>query len=597
MFRKKVGKLLDEELDLVELPKNILTWIEVARPMVAGNLREFRLEPFWPFVLEDNHPNLMCVNGRQTHKTTSATDIIGWLATTNSNVEIGYVVDNNTRKLSFSRQRLRNETFLQNPKLALYLHHNQASIDLISLLNGSSIYCTNDESGYKNIEGKSLAGLIFDEWQYHDQITSIPKAMYTLFRTHGRFWGFGIGGEGGSEYHKMWLRTDQREWIYKYNGTYQGWPGQAWREYLKFDDKGNIVNENLAEVLAGRWSPQRPENTEFRGYHMPQTIFAAIPLTIKDAVEKYHINPSFSIEWQRNKVSQSIYLSHVLGEFFKAERRPITPEMVHACMHPYRHLSLMTGKEVTELKLQRKNEIRILMGVDWGSRPTASSTVVSIMIKEKKHETYRLVWIEKRPQEHQLDQVAYMAQLARDYSVDAGVGDLGYGAIQIKLMQDGGHDSQGNKFDGLGRRKFIECRTIGDETKPTLEYKTEIDEHGERIGRLQIDKTTAIQKFVDFLGWYVEHPDVTDGITKRPKFIIPFKFDYETEWLVNDFCSVTRKDLEKDPQIIKDDPRQVARKEFNHPPDSMMACIYCLVADENFDEDAFRIMRIKRRYY
>ena len=596
MFRKKASKLLDKEPDLEELPKNILDWIDKARPFVAGKKRGFRLEPFWPLVLEDNHPNIMCVNGRQSYKTTSAADVIAWLATTNPNVEVGYVVDNNGRRLSFSRQRLRNETFLQNSKLGRYLAYGRASVELISLLNGSNIYPTNDEGGYKNIEGKSLAGLVFDEWQYHDQIGSIPKAMYTLFRTRGRFWGFGIGGEAGSEYHKMWLQTDQREWIYKYNGTYQGWAGQQWREYLKFDDKGEIINENLAEVLAGRWSPQRPENTEYRGYHMPQTIFAAIPLTIKDAVEKYHVSPSFSIEWQKLKVSQSIYLSHVLGEFFKAERRPITPEMVYACMHPYRHLGLMTPAEVQELKQQRKNEIRILMGIDWGSGPAASSTVAAIMIKDRKCETYRLTWIEKRPQEHQLDQAAYMARLARDYVVDAGVGDLGYGAIQVKLMQDGGYDSQGNRVDGLGRRRLMGCRTIGDETKPQLQYKTESDEHGTKLGYLQIDKTTTIQKFVDFVGWYVEHPDVIDGNTKRPKLIIPFKNDYEIDWIVDDLCSLTRRDLEKEQDTVKEDPRQIARKEFNHPRDSMMACIYCLVADENFDEDRYRILPVRKRF-
>ena len=57
--------------------------------------------------------------------------------------------------------------------------------------------------------------------------------------------------------------------------------------------------------------------------------------------------------------------------------------------------------------------------------------------------------------------------------------------------------------------------------------------------------------------------------------MIPFNADeeYETDWLVSEFASVTRKDLNK-----KDiDPRQNAKKEFNHPKDSMMSIIYALV--------------------
>jgi len=188
-----------------------------------------------------------------------------------------------------------------------------------------------------------------------------------------------------------------------------------------------------------------------------------------------------------------------------------------------------------------------------------------------------------------------LAELGNSYAVDFGVGDLGYGQNQVKLIQDGGRDSKDNKFRGLGKRRFVGCRTIGDETKPKLEFIQETDEHGTQLGRIQIDKTTSIQKFVDFVGSYVSHPKRPDEKWKRPKFIIPMKNDYETDWLLDDFCAITRKDLEESPDIEKDDPRQKARKEFNHPRDSVMSIIYCLVADENYDEDAYRIIPVGRR--
>jgi len=128
-----------------------------------------------------------------------------------------------------------------------------------------------------------------------------------------------------------------------------------------------------------------------------------------------------------------------------------------------------------------------------------------------------------------------------------------------------------------------------------MEFRQETDEHGTQLGRVQIDKTTSIQKFVDFIGSYVSHPKLSDEKWKRPKFMIPMKNDYETDWLLDDFCSITRKDLESSQDITSEDPRQNARKEFNHPPDSVMSLIYCLVAIENYDEGAFKIHRLGRK--
>lgn len=584
-------------LSLPPVEKNLLSWILKERPSVAGKPRDFALEPFLVDMLEDMHPYIQYVMARQTYKTTSAADMLGWAATNHKMAEVGYVVDSEPRRIAFSKQRLREQVFLHNPKLRQFLPFERANVGDITLLNGTHIYPANDEGGYKNIEGKSLALLVFDEWQYHDTIEQMPKAMYTLFRTHGLFRGFGIGGEAGSEYHKKWMMTDQREWYYDNQDEYQGWSGQGWRKDLLFDEAGNIINSKseLKSILAGHWRATKPENTEFHGYHISQLLYAVIPLTIKDAVEKYRINPSFSIEWQKKKTHTSTYIAHVLADFYKAERRPITPEMVYACMHPYRHLALLSGQEVLQTKESLGKRIRVLMGVDWGSSVSKPTTVVAIIIKDREFETYRLAWIEKRPAMKEPDQAAYMANLALIYGVDACVGDLGYGETTVPLMQDGGYDTQGNKIPALGRRRMMGCRTIGDETKPEMEYKTKADEHGKQLAHLKIDKTTTIQKFVDFLGWYVEHPEIVDQAKKRPKFIIPFKNDWETDFLVDDFCALTRKDLEKELEIVVEDPRQRARKEFNHPADSMMACIYCMVADENYDEDAYRITGARQR--
>jgi len=412
MFRqlKKELKILTQENPSLQLLEtNILDWIETARPLVGDKTRDFALEPFWIPVYEDNHANIMIVNGRQTFKTTFCTDILACYSTSHSNTEASYVVDNETHLSAFSLQRLRKETFLVNPVLKQFLPHGRANIGQIALLNNSIIYLLTDENEYQKVESRSNKILMLDEAQYQE-VQFLQKALYTLSQTRGRIFILGIGGEAGSEYHKLWNRTDQRHWIYD---------DKYWREKLCFDSSGQITNDsdNLKSILAGRWVAQKPENHQYRGYHMPQTIFARIPATIEDAILKYNLHPELSIEYQHKNYPSSLYLSHTLGEFYKAERRPITPEMVYACMNPYRYLSLLKAEQVVELKNIFGNEIRILMGVDFGSSPTASATVISIIIKWKKSQRYQLAWIEKRPQEHQLDQAGYIASLGTEYKV------------------------------------------------------------------------------------------------------------------------------------------------------------------------------------
>ena len=132
---------------------------------------------------------------------------------------------------------------------------------------------------------------------------------------------------------------------------------------------------------------------------------------------------------------------------------------------------------------------------------------------------------------------------------------------------------------GGGSEKFIGCRTISDETKPLQVFDKKTDEHGDQTGRVNIDKTTAIQEFIDMLESRVSHPTrPLEQVLRRPRLMIPFKDEYHVDWLVKDFTGITRKDLSKTDNHV--DPRQQPRKEFNHPRDSVMAITYAKKALE-----------------
>ncbi len=569
-----------------DVPHNRIEFIKKFRPMIGRKPLNFKQDPFWIEPLLDEHPHQMYVNGRQTYKTTNCSTLIANIALEKPGCEVTYVVDDENHRSAFSEQRLRQETFIANPKMARYLPHGKANVGRIKLLNGSVIYLVTDENKYHAVEGKSNEALILDEAQAQD-IGFLPIAMYSLSKTHGRVYCFGIGGEAGSEYHRMWKRTDQREWVYD---------DKDWRDKLKFDAFGSITNDadSFQKILSGKWVAQNPTNVDYRGYHFPQEMFPHVPLTIHDAVNKYHVQPELSIEYQKKHYPYSMYLSHCRGEFYKAERRPITPEMVEACYVNY--LKLLLPHEVIDLKALYGNEIRVLGGVDFGSGPTASKTVASIIIHWRKSNRYQLAWIDPRPAEHPMDQARYITNLFSSYEIDFGVGDWGYGQDQIPLIQGGGRDSHDNKFSGLGRHRFIGCQTIGNEVKPTQEYGQNTDEHGKENARLQIDKTTIIQNFVDFVGMSVNHPLFpNDEKYSKMMFMIPHFYDWQTDFLMDDMTNITRKDLDTTQEVVVEDPRQKAIKMFNHPQDSVMSIIYCLVAAQNYNPSAYEITPIRRR--
>ncbi|MDF2425866.1 MAG: hypothetical protein OPY08_05490, partial [Nitrosopumilus sp.] len=556
--KKLAKKYLEKHSKLNPLPTDIMDWIKSARPKVEDKEREFLTCPFWIPIYEDPHNYQMIIGGRQIYKSTACTDFIAHAVTTQPGIQVCYVTHDQQSLSSFSRQKLRVGTFLVNPALAKYLRH-PGSIGEVSLKNNSTVYLVTDNYQYRHLEGKSPSLCIIDEAQYQD-IEYFGRVHQTMMATKGKVKIFGIGGEAGSAYEKLWKETNQMEWYYD---------DPDWRERLLFNNRIGLRREDyLLDVLRGRWVPQNPSVKLFHGYHIPQTMVATIPLTIDDAVEKYKIHPRFSIEGQKKILKGSEFDSHVMGGFYNSPHRPITKKMIDDCTEHYRYLPMLRENEVKNLKETFDNEITVAMGVDFGSG-SSSVTAISVIILWHKSGRIQIAFIEKRPQENQLKQAQYIAELFGRYSCDIGVGDLGYGANQIKIIQDGGHSiDTGKRFDGVTDGKFFGCRSTSDSTKPIQIFDLTTDEHGDQVGRIQIDKTSSIEYLVECMESVVYHPSFSGEKTRsRAKLIIPSKNDYETGFLLEDLYGITRKDLQDLGKVISD-PRQRPRKEYNHPPDS-----------------------------
>jgi hypothetical protein len=596
-----------EKVELPTVPDDILDWIREVRPKAEGRHRV--IMPPWRDIYNDPSYNKFIVGGRQIFKSTYTTDVLAFEATSQRNAQLVYVTYDDVNKAGFSRQKLQIGTFDGSEILKKFPRFRLGSVGEISLKNDSTIYITTDHGQYHHVEGKSAQHVMLDEAQYQDMqyFDRIPLIM-TI--TQGKISVLGVGGEAGSPYEQIWKDSDQREWVFDNQEDYIDsagviFKGEGWRNDLIFGENkdeytektkwGLIADNRLMSIMSGRWKAKHPENErDWHGYHVPQHIIPQIPLTIRDAIDpkKYNIDKKYAIEAKRMKMSPHLFTSHVLGGFYHAERRPITTQMINDLFMGNRGLKLMHPEEIADIKDQFGKEVKVAMGVDFGSG-SPSQTVICIMIKwilqaETKTQgeiaRIQMVHLEPRPAENLLDQAKNIAILFDECKCDIGVGDLGYGAIQVEQIQDGGSDRiTGQHFNGVGSNNFFGCRSIGDETKPLMDMQKKIDEHGEQREHLKIDKTTSIQEFIDIMTVEVQDPDDFYNVDKRKKKLM-FPADpyskQKIDFIYGDLTKLTRKDLSDKIDEEEEDPRQKARKEFNHPKDSLMAMIYAIKALE-----------------
>ena len=595
-FQKKLNEITqrwDTTLGegLPQLPNTIMKWREVARPIVDGHAREHFTTPYWDPIYLDDHSRRFIIGGRQIRKSAFTTDDIGF-NTTKTGVtgkQYAYVTFDELSKAGYSKQKLQIGMFEQNQLLRMFPRHKLGNVSIgeISLLNGNTIYLMTDHGEYKHLEGKSIDHAYLDEAQYQT-IEHYGKIIQTMMATKGRITILGIGGEAGSPYEALWKDTDQREWIYD---------DPLWREKLRFGEvnlkpgefmlpsSGKlIIGEYLKEILRGHWEAKAPDNYMFHGYHIPQTIVATIPLTIWSAINEYGVDPIFSIEWQQKYQSAQFVLTHVMGGFFKSMRRPITSEMVLNCMKPYRQLGLIEPWEIADIKKTYQDDVKIAMGIDWGSG-NPSRTVISVFIEwfiKGYPSRIQLAFCEAREPENQMDQAQWATTVFKESRCDVGVGDLGYGANQVKIMQDGGRDrNTGAWFEGIGADKFVGARAKRDESRRLKEQTASADEHGDIRPKIMYDNSSVINEFVDFLEQKVPHP--LHPLRKewmRQRFIIPYHVDEpeRTEWIIKELTKLTRKDIAEKPEDTKQDDKELVRIQYKHPPDALMSFIYAKIA-------------------
>jgi hypothetical protein len=584
-------------------------WAKKYRMLVEGKDRVFIL-PLWKHIMLDSFPWQMFVGGRQIYKSTFFGDCLAYYATTVKGSTGLYVTYNDESLSAFSTDKYRMGVLDCNSEIKNFVVGGSTlgQVHRVGYKNFAKTYMVTDEGKFHHVEGKSPDLMIIDEGQYIDfqHWVKMREAMAT---TQGDIKIGGIGGEEGSPYYQLWKSTNQCHWRWKYPN---------YRDKIEFDKNGPIWGEYLLDYFEGEWFPTHPENKR-HGYWLPQTLFPHIPRTIQEAIEKYkQPTGEFSIEYKEANYPETDFLNHVMGEFYVGTKRPLTEDMVRACMIPYHEIRSFTPQDIMELRATFPPEdIAVFFGVDFGSGNVGSSkTVACVLVKFRARPEfgvpiprYFLAHITADFPNDDDDKAELLASMISRWQVDAGVGDLGYGEHIIKKVQQGGYNrTTGIPWEGVTRRKLRGCWTRQDPVQVTKYDRENRDETGRKVGHYTIDKTHSIQSFIDFIKRYATHPLYRSEYWKpgelhvnnqefkfaRSQLIIPYETQRKMEWIIKEFTSIVRKDINEE-EIREEDKRQRARREFMHPPDAVMAVIYALTAEEHYDPKPYEIQAVKKR--
>ncbi len=553
----KIKRQLDYHTDadiienLPQLPLDRIEWELFCRPEIKGERNRLPYLPMIIVAIEDQHPFKQYLWGRQWGKTTILASDLAHAASTHNDYDQNYFNFKLDNLRTFSENKFRQDVFGKEP-LSKYVSgiSKLGAMNRIVLKTRSIIDILLPGEQWANPLGKSNRRMIIDEGQDIDW-QGFQNARETQADTMGDLIIAGVGGFTDTEYHRIWKSTNQMEWIFKRGEPYKGYENMSWRRDLEehcFNDNGIVYNENMFDVLDGKWVPQAPKNFSRHGYWLPQTYNPKIPLTIHDAINLYHVSPEWSIEWKQNNpdFSQIDFIRNVMAQFVEGELKPITTKMMLALFD--KTVGLTRAEDVDH------KAGYIYIGIDWGG---GGKTIIWIwQCLDENAPIFKLLWVEKIETADVEVQKDFCINLIDAYEGDQIVVDAGGGTRQVQALQA-----------RYGRR-CIRITYHPRPEKPTPTQKEGVIQSREM--RYVIDRTFSIDRIIDL----IKHPFKEENFTSN-RIILPGK-DYEKiKWVVQQFVA-----LEGSKEKLKNTGQMYIK--YSHkdsePDDALQACNFSFIA-------------------
>lgn len=538
----------DLENELPTLPTDRMQWEYTCRPLIKGEPNRLKYLPMLVDVVKDKHPFKFLLWGRQWGKTTMLASDLAYYATTNYDYDQTYFNFKLDALRTFSNNKFRQDVFGVEP-LSKYLRSigsNIGAANKVETQTRSIIDMLLPGAKWENSQGKSNKRMIIDEGQDHDW-EYFQNARETQSDTMGDTVIAGIGGFVDSAYYNLWKSTNQMRWKYKRGENYLGYENMSWRADLEFNSDGLIYGDYMIDIQDGKWVPEVPANFTRHGYCLPQMYNPRIPLTIQDAIEKYHVSPEWSIEYKLNdpNYSQIEFRRNVMVEFVEGELKPITEKMMLALFD--KNMSLTKADNVDY------EAGPVIVGIDWGG---GGKTIVWIwQCIDEKAPIFKLLWVQRMDTNDTDEQWEMVKELIDAYEPDYIGLDAGGASDRVQRTQK----RYGNNTRRITYypRPEMPLPTIKEEIKQSLDL------------RYVIDRTFSIDRVIDLIKY--PHKD-KEFVSNR--IILPGQNQEELKWMVKQFVAI-----EGEKAKLKSSGQTYIRyiHADSNPDDALQACNYALI--------------------
>ncbi len=538
----------DLENELPTLPTDRMQWEYTCRPIIKGEPNRLKYLPMLVDVVKDKHPFKFLLWGRQWGKTTMLASDLAYYATTNYDYDQTYFNFKLDALRTFSNNKFRQDVFGVEP-LSKYLRSigsNIGAANKVETQTRSIIDMLLPGAKWENSQGKSNKRMIIDEGQDHDW-EYFQNARETQSDTMGDTVIAGIGGFVDSAYYNLWKSTNQMRWKYKRGENYLGYENMSWRADLEFNSDGLIYGDYMIDIQDGKWVPEVPANFARHGYCLPQMYNPRIPLTIQDAIEKYHVSPEWSIEYKLNdpNYSQIEFRRNVMVEFVEGELKPITEKMMLALFD--KNMSLTKADNVDY------EAGPVIVGIDWGG---GGKTIVWIwQCIDEKAPIFKLLWVQRMDTNDTDEQWEMVKELIDAYEPDYIGLDAGGASDRVQRTQK----RYGNNTRRITYypRPEMPLPTIKEEIKQSLDL------------RYVIDRTFSIDRVIDLIKY--PHKD-KEFVSNR--IILPGQNQEELKWMVKQFVAI-----EGEKAKLKSSGQTYIRyiHADSNPDDALQACNYALI--------------------
>lgn len=542
----KTNRELETELPV--LPTDRLQWEYYCRPIIKGNPNRLKYLPMLIDVVQDDHPFKFILWGRQWGKTTMLASDLAHAATTNYDYDQTYLNFKLDVLRTFSNNKFRQDVFGVLP-LSKYLKSmgsNIGAVNRVETMTRSTIDMLLPGARWENTQGKSNRRMVIDEGQDHDW-EYFQNARETQADTMGDIIIAGIGGYVDSDYYNLWKSTNQMKYLYKKGENYRGYENMSWRAELDFNTEGLVYGDYMIDIQDGEWIPDAPDILTRHGYHLPQTYNPRIPLTISDAIEKYHVSPEWSIEYKENdpNYTRIEFRRNVLVEFVEGELKPITTKDM---LNLFDNTLSLTKADNVDYEAGP-----VIMGWDWGGGGKTIGWVWQCI--DENAPIFKLLWVEKSESSDTDEQWDTVKNLIDSYEPDFIGLDAGGAPDRVQRTQ--------KRYGNRTRRVTYSPRP--EDPLPTI--KEEIAQSLEL--RYVIDRTFSIDRIIDL----IKHPYITKDFQSN-RIILPGANKDELKWVVKQFVA-----LEGEKAKLKNTGQTYIRyiHKDSEPDDALQACNYAYI--------------------